>query len=81
MNRKITIAACVLWIVGLAGFIIGLNIPGDAGKWLTVIGQIVFLLGLGLEGVLYFRKKNAERKQESKEPEDPGRTDSSRCSE
>ena len=76
MNRKLTLTACILWLAGLAAFIVGLNIPGDAGKWLTVIGQIVFLIGLALQGVLYFRQKRAEETQtQLKKPEDPKSSD------
>jgi len=78
MNRKLTLTACILWLAGLAAFIVGLNIPGDAGKWLTVIGQIVFLIGLALQGVLYFRQKRAEETQtQLKKPEDSNSPDSS----
>ena len=76
MNRKMTVAACVLWLAGLAAFIVGLNIKSDTGKWLSIIGQIVFLAGLALEGVLWFRKKNAEEAAPEKEkPEDDQSSD------
>ena len=53
MNRKLTVASCVLWLAGLAAFLIGLNLQDSAGKWLTVGGEIVFFLGLALQGVLF----------------------------
>ena len=77
MNRKMTVTACVLWLAGLAAFIAGLNIKSDTGKWLSVGGQIVFLVGLGLEGVLYYRRQKAAEKggspanpPENKKPEE-----------
>lgn len=69
MNRKMTVIACVLWLAGIAAFIIGLNIQSDTGKWLSAIGQIVFLVGLALEGILYFRRKNAEEQAPKQSPE------------
>ena len=74
MSKKLTLAACILWLAGLAVFIVGLNVPGDTGRWLSVIGQICFFVGLGIEGVLYFRKRSAGEKSETaenKKPEEP----------
>ena len=71
MNRKMTVIAAVLWLAGLAAFIIGLNIKTEAGQWLTVAGEILFFVGLALEGVLYFRKqKSAPKAPEKEKPED-----------
>lgn len=58
--RKWTIAGCVLWILGLAASIVGLNIPGDAGKWMAIAGDIVFLAGLGITGAVWMKKKKEE---------------------
>ena len=69
MDRKITIAAGVLWITGLAAAIIGLNLEGSTGTWLTVCGNIAFLLGLGLEGVLWARKRKAANPDTGTDPE------------
>ena len=62
----------VALIVGfLAAFITGLNIKNETGQWLTVAGEITFFVGLGLEGVLYFRKqKSAPADPEKEKPED-----------
>ena len=72
MPKKLTLAACILWLAGLAAFIIGLNVPGDTGKWLATIGQIVFLVGLGIEGVLYLRSRKTEVKEDAPETKKPG---------
>ena len=74
MSKKLTLTACILWLAGLAAFIIGLNISGDTGKWLSTAGEIIFLIGLGIEGVLYFRKRNAESEpptEDKEKPEEP----------
>lgn len=60
MSKKGILFGAACWLLGLAAFIVGLNVPGNAGRWLTVVGQILFLLGLLLEGVLWFRKKREE---------------------
>ena len=57
MNQKWTAAGCILWIVGLAGFIIGLNLEGNARGWLETGGTILFLIGLGITGVIWLRQK------------------------
>ena len=72
MSKKLTLIACILWLAGLAAFIIGLNISGNTGKWLTLAGEIAFLIGLGLEGVLYFRKRSAESQPRAEDKEKPG---------
>ena len=71
MDRKLTIISCVLWIAGLAAAIIGLNLEGDAGTWLSVCGNIAFLAGLGLQGVLWLRKQRREKQQTSAEGQGP----------
>ena len=62
MNReKIwTAAGCGLWIAGLAVFIAGLNLDGCTGSWMTVAGSIAFLIGLGITGALWMKRKKEE---------------------
>lgn len=62
MLKKLTIAGCSFWIAGLAAFIIGLNLTGTTGEWVTTIGSIVFLIGLGITGAVWFKKKKDEEK-------------------
>ena len=57
MERKLTIIGSVLWIAGLAAAIIGLNLEGAAGTWTAVCGNIAFFAGLGILGVVWFRKR------------------------
>ena len=63
MDRQKRVAAlgASFWILGLVLFILGLNISGNAGQWMTVAGSAVFLIGLGLEGILWLKGR---RKQE-----------------
>ena len=42
--KKMTIIGCILWIAGIAAFIIGLNLSGSTKDWMTVTGSIVFLV-------------------------------------
>ena len=63
MKQKGLLIAAVFWILGLALFLVGLNLPTDTGKWLTVIGQILFLLGLLIEGYFWFRNKRSGQKE------------------
>ena len=57
MNRKLTVIGCSLWILGLAAAIIGLNLSGPTGTWIAVIGNICFLAGLGLTGIVWFKNR------------------------
>ena len=57
MKKGWTIVGCCAWIIGLALFIIGLNLEGNTKGWLTVIGSIVFLIGLGITGAIWMMKK------------------------
>lgn len=59
MNKKLILPGCILWIVGLAASIIGMNIDSKAGQLTAVIGNILFFIGLGIVGAarLMVRKK------------------------
>lgn len=56
--KKWTAAGCLLWIAGLAVFMIGLNLTGSAKEWTTVIGTIAFLAGLGIVGAIWLKTRN-----------------------
>ena len=64
--RKWTVAGCGLWIIGLAVFIIGLNLSGNTKEWLTVAGSILFLAGLGITGAHWKKKKKETAEQDKK---------------
>ena len=65
MRRKATAAGCILWIIGLGMTIAGLNLDGDPGRWISVTGNILFLIGLGITGAVWLsgRKKEDEEKE------------------
>ena len=71
MQKTRKVLASLFWILGLAATIIGLNIKTDTGKWVSTIGNITFLVGLALQGVVWAlmsrNKKSPE--EESSEPE------------
>ena len=50
MNKKLILPGCILWIIGLAASIIGMNIDSKAGQLTAVIGNILFFVGLGIVG-------------------------------
>ena len=68
--RKLTAAGCLLWIIGLTGFIIGLNLTGDTKSWMTLAGSIVFLAGLGITGAVWMKTKNEPKDTEEKKAAD-----------
>ncbi len=56
--KKMTIAGCSLWIIGLIVFIVGMNLTGNTREWMMTGGSIIFLIGLGLSGVVWAKKKS-----------------------
>ena len=71
MEKTLKILASLFWIIGLVVSIVGLNIKTDTGRWMSVAGNITFLVGLALKGVVWAlmsrNKKSPE--EESSEPE------------
>jgi len=57
MRKNWTILGCVLWIAGLVLSIVGLNLSGNAGQWTALIGNVIFLAGLGITGVIWLSRK------------------------
>ena len=55
----------ILWIAGLVLTSAGLNVKGSTGTWMTIAGNISFLVGLGLLGALWFiRHRHDEQKKQ-----------------
>ena len=63
-SRMLPVLGAVFWILGLILFLTGLNIHTSAGQWMTVTGNIVFFLGLGLEGVYWMKSRREKEKEE-----------------
>ena len=64
-NRLLPLLGSGFWVLGLILFLVGLNIHAAAGTWLTSVGSIFFLAGLGLEGVWWFlRRRDASDQEE-----------------
>ena len=62
MNKKLILPGCILWIIGLAASIIGMNIDSKAGQLTAVIGNILFFVGLGIVGAArLMARKNEDR--------------------
>ena len=61
MSKKWTVTGGILWIAGLAVFIIGLNLNGPTKDWMTVTGTIAFLIGLGIYGVRWIKQKDEKQ--------------------
>ncbi len=59
-GKLIPLLGALCWIVGLVLFITGLNLSGDAASWLNVSGSVLFLIGLGLEGIVWVRRKKQD---------------------
>lgn len=68
--KRWTVAGGLLWIVGLAVFIIGLNLEGNAKDWMTIAGSIVFLAGLGITGAVWMKTRNEPSEGEEKKAAD-----------
>ena len=69
MERKWLLPGSILWIVGLVMSIVGLNMEGNTGSWVSVIGNILFFLGVALVGVAWFLKNRKQTPAEEKNRE------------
>ena len=65
MYKRLLLPGSILWIAGLVLSIVGMNIPGNTGKLLAVIGNILLFIGLGIVGAAWLiRRKKEETKKE-----------------
>ena len=66
MNKKLMLPGCILWLLGLVMSIVGMNLPDNAGKLVSVIGNILFLIGLGLVGAAWLmaRRQSGNSREE-----------------
>ena len=70
MEKTLKILASLFWIIGLAASIIGLNIKTDTGRWISVAGNITFLIGLALQGVVWALMARSKKSPAEAEPKD-----------
>ena len=66
MNKRLMLPGCVLWLLGLVMSIVGMNIPDNAGKLVSVIGNFLFLIGLGIVGAAWLiaRRQSGNSREE-----------------
>lgn len=66
MNKRLMLPGCILWLLGLVMSIVGMNIPDNAGKLVFMIGNILFLIGLGIVGAAWLiaRRQSGNSREE-----------------
>ncbi len=69
MNRRLVLPGGILWIAGLVMSIVGMNIHTDTGRLTAVIGNILFLIGLGIVGAAWLIRRKAEEAEKAKATE------------
>ena len=67
MNRKLIVPGGILWIAGLVLSIVGMNIHNDTGRLIAVIGNVLFLIGLGVVGAAWLIMRRNEDRQPQKD--------------
>ena len=78
MKKQLILPGGFLWLAGLIVTVVGLNINSDAGRLTAIIGNILFLIGLGIVGAAWFlaqrdlkrKKADAGPEQDPEKPED-----------
>ena len=66
MNKRLMLPGCILWLLGLVMSIVGMNIPDNAGKLVSMIGNILLLIGLGIVGAAWLiaRRQSGNSREE-----------------
>ena len=67
MNKRLVLTGGILWIAGLVMSIVGMNIHTDTGSLVAVIGNILFLVGLGIVGAAWLMERKKGEKEEKRE--------------
>ena len=60
--KKLTMAGCILWIVGLVVFIVGINLTSNTRETMMTLGSIIFMMGLGISVFVWMKKKSDSEK-------------------
>ena len=64
MDKRLVLPGGILWIAGLVISIVGMNIKTDTGSLIAIIGNILFLVGLGIVGAAWLMARKKEEKRE-----------------
>ena len=62
MNKQLALPGGILWMIGRVMSIVGMNISTDTGKLIAVIGNILFLIGLGIVGAAWLAARGEKDK-------------------
>ena len=63
MKKRLFLPGGILWVLGLVMSIVGMNLEGNTGTWVATIGNILFLVGLGIVGAAWMIARKNEEKQ------------------
>jgi len=63
MKKRLFLPGGILWVLGLVMSIVGMNLEGNTGTWVATIGNILFLVGLGIVGAAWMIARKKEDKQ------------------
>ena len=70
MEKTLKILASLFWIIGLVVSFVGLNSKTGTGRWMSVAGNITFLVGLALQGVVWALMSRKKKDPAEAEPKD-----------
>ena len=63
MSKRLILPGGILWILGLVMSLVGMNIHNDTGRLIAVIGNVLFLIGLGVVGAAWLIMRRNEDRQ------------------
>ena len=67
MDKRLVLPGGILWIAGLVMSIVGMNLHTDTGSLVAVIGNILFLVGLGIVGAAWLMERKKGEQDEKQE--------------
>ena len=67
MDKRLVLPGGILWIAGLVMSIVGMNLHTDTGSLVAVIGNILFLVGLGIVGAAWLMERKKREQDEKQE--------------
>ena len=66
-GRRWIAAGAASWIIGVALTVIGMNVDGKPGQWVSLIGNILFLAGLAVEGIWWFKREKTGKEENGRQ--------------